>query len=149
MHMLGRESREPRRERAQSVGWTGAEPGPHVGTRARVIIDILLLALLVACVISSTVDVGVLRAALVLPAASFVPGWAVLAWVPPADLLTTVALAVAFSLAIEILGSLFLGWIGWWRPEVLAVGLAVASAALLIGELRGVTTRRLASIERK
>jgi uncharacterized membrane protein len=106
-----------------------------IEARRAALIDAGLLLLLVACLGSVAADLGAVRAILVLAAAGIVPGWALLTRFPLSDLLTTIALAVAFSIGLEILGSLVLGWADWWHPAVLGAALAAGSAALLLQDL--------------
>jgi hypothetical protein len=95
------------------------------------LIDVMVLLLLLAAVIVVVADIRAARPALIIAAATVVPGWAVLSRLAATDLLTSVALAVAFSLAIETAGSVVLGWTHWWHPGPLAAVLAGASAGVL------------------
>lgn len=94
-------------------------------------IDLVALLLLGVTMVAALANVTSVRPELVIAAATFVPGWALLSLLPATDLLTSAALAAAMSLAVEIAGSLVLGWAHWWHPEVLGAVLAAASAVLL------------------
>jgi uncharacterized membrane protein len=104
-------------------------------SRAAAVIDLGSLVLLACGLAAVAAGSGPVRTVLVLAAAISVPGWALLTLLPATDLLTAVALSVAFSLALEIAGSLVLGWVGWWHPFVLAGVLCGASAVALLRHL--------------
>jgi len=110
----------------------------------QVVIDAVLLVLTAAAVAIALLSDGLPRAALVLAAAISVPGWAVLTRLPRLDLLTSAALAVVISIAIEICGSLVFGWAHWWHPWVLAVVLVAGSASVIARDLVA-----LLSVERR
>lgn len=95
-------------------------------------IDVVVLVLLAGCFGAEIADNGVVRGMLVLVCGTFVPGWALLTRVPATDLITTAALAVALSLTVDAIGSLFMGWIGFWHPAALGAVLAIGSV-LLVG----------------
>ena len=76
------------------------------------------------------------RALVVLAATLVVPGGAVLTLLPVSRLPEWLGLAVALSLAVEVAGALVLIWTQWWRPDVLALVLAVLSGAALVTSLR-------------
>jgi uncharacterized membrane protein len=110
-------------------------PAEKLTTRQVLAVDAALLVLTIAAAASSAAGAGLPRTLLVLVAALVVPGWAVLTRLPHADVLTSVALTVVISVAIEILGSLALGWAGWWHPWVLGVGLAGLSGLSIAHDL--------------
>ena len=64
-----------------------------------------------------------------------VPGGAVLTLLPVGRLPEWLGLAISFSLAIEVAGSLILIWTHSWHPEALAIVLAVLSGAALLTSL--------------
>jgi O-antigen/teichoic acid export membrane protein len=65
------------------------------------------------------------------------PGAAVISFFDVKDRLIAVVLAVAVSLAIGTLGAEAMIWTGTWHPRGAIVGLAVASAAILVGHHLG------------
>jgi hypothetical protein len=99
------------------------------------LIDMAALLLLAAAVASVVLHLQGARPATVIAAATFVPGWALLARRTTTDLLTNLALAVAFSFALMLAGSLALGWTRWWHPAVLGVVLAAGAAGVLVVRL--------------
>ncbi len=124
------------------------EPGPRaISPGVSALIDAVALVILVACIPALLFGGGVLRGAVVLAAASFVPGWAVITHLPRPDLLTSLALSVALSLALVIVGSQLLGWLRLWHPVVFGVVLGTAAAVLLLAGLRS-TVRTLAADRR-
>lgn len=117
-------------------------PAENLTQRQLMAIHVALLVLTALAGASAAADAGAARAVLVLATAVLVPGWAVLTRLPRTDLLTSAALAVVISLALEICGSLVFGWVGWWHPWVLAVVLAAASAVLITYDLAGLLGAR-------
>ncbi|WP_163552703.1 lipopolysaccharide biosynthesis protein [Candidatus Frankia alpina] len=121
--------------RPQAPGQPGR--GEAVGERTRAVVDAALLALLVLLVgVVLIVPHSALRPLVAIVCFSLVPGWAVLTRLAPLDPLTTLGLAVAFSLAAELLVSVvpvFLGaWhVGAWYIAVPALVLGLPSAALI------------------
>ncbi len=111
--------------------------GEAVGERTRAVVDAALLALLVLLVgVVLIAPHSALRPLVAIVCFSLVPGWAVLTRLAPLDPLTTLGLAVAFSLAAELLVSVvpvFLGaWhVGAWYIAVPALVLGLPSAALI------------------
>jgi hypothetical protein len=104
--------------------------------------DLALLLLLAAAVIAAVANLTTVRPELVIAAATLIPGWSLLSRLPRTDVLTSAALAVALSLALEIAGSLILGWTHWWHPEALGAVLAAGSAAPLVTRLARVARGR-------
>jgi hypothetical protein len=102
---------------------------------ARALSDLVLLALAVAAAVVIVVDARPERPFVVFAAACVVPGGAVLTRLRTGDAMTNFALAISWSLALEIAGSLVLAWSGWWHPEVLGMVLGAASAGLLVADL--------------
>jgi hypothetical protein len=102
---------------------------------SRVLYDLALLALLAAAMLVVAVSLQQLRPFVVLLAACLVPGGAILTVLGRREALFDLALAIGLSLAVEILGSAVLAWLGWWHPEVLAGVLGGASVVLLVGDL--------------
>ncbi len=121
--------------RPQAPGQPGR--GEAVGERTRAVVDAALLALLVLLVgVVLIAPHSALRPLVAIVCFSLVPGWAVLTRLAPLDPLTTLGLAVAFSLAAELLVSVvpvFLGaWhVGAWYIAVPALVLGLPSAALI------------------
>jgi hypothetical protein len=107
----------------------GERPPPRVSA------DVWLLALTAAAALVAVVSVQPARPLLVAMAACLVPGAAVLTMLPTPDRLTYLALAVGFSLALEVAGSLALAWLHWWHPEALGIALVVGSAGVLTSDL--------------
>lgn len=112
-----------------------SHPPENITPHQQLVIDAALLALTAAAVALALTGAGLPRAVLVLAAAVSVPGWAALTRLPRTDLLTSAALAVVISIAIEICGSLVFGWAHWWHPWVLAVVLVVGSSAVIARDL--------------
>jgi hypothetical protein len=106
------------------------------------LIDALLLLLLAGSVVAVAANLVRVRPELVIAAATFVPGWALMSRLPATDLLTSAALATALSMAAEIAGTLVIGWTHWWHPEVLGAIIAGASAVLLTVRIGSVLRRR-------
>lgn len=101
-----------------------------------------LLAVTVLACGTALLDAG--GAVRLLAAVAFllvVPGWAVVSLVLPGRPMTstTVILSVAVSIALDVLVAQVMLLTGGWRPLPAFVGLAVASAVLLVVRLvRGV-----------
>lgn len=104
-------------------------------TQARVLPDVALLALLVGAAVVVIADLQPVRPFVVLAAACFVPGGAVLTRLRTGEALTDLALAFGLSFALEIAGSLVLTWSGWWHPAALAIVLGAGSVGLLVTDL--------------
>lgn len=102
----------------------------------RAVIDGALLVLLSCAAIVIAIPVTVLRPPIVLASALLVPGAAVLTRLEIEDPVVGGALAIALSIAIDVLGSLALVWTGWWHPGVLAVTLGAGATVLLVDDMR-------------
>jgi len=79
-------------------------------------------AALVTAVLLVVVGLGITgagRVALALAFFTFVPGWAVLDYVPLASGTARVALAVALSLSVSVLAAVSVLWLQLWQPRVL------------------------------
>ncbi len=107
----------------------------------RIMLDIALLALLAAAVAAVVADVQPVRPFVVFAAACLVPGGAILTRLRTGESLTDLALAIGFSLAVDIAGSLLLTWSRWWHPEMLGIVLGAGSIALLASDLVRVRRR--------
>lgn len=118
----------------------------HVRTRLNASLFILLLAAVPLVFFGGDTPI---RALVVFVAMLFVPGGSVLTLLPVDRIPEWLGLAVSFSLAIEVAGSLILIWTQWWHPEVLALVLTVLSGAALLtslGRARG-SARRVGGID--
>ncbi len=104
--------------------------------RSSLLSDLALLTLLAATAVVVAADVQPVRPFVVLAAACFVPGGAIITRLRTGELLTDVALAIALSLAVESAGGLLLAWSHWWHPEVLGIVLGVVSVVLLVTDLK-------------
>ena len=102
----------------------------------RALLDATLLALLGAAGGFGILQVQPFSAVVMLLAMCVIPGAALLTRLGFADPLTTLALAVALSLAIATGVATILAWSGWWHPELAAIVLAVGAAMLLFSDLR-------------
>jgi len=92
---------------------------------------------LVACTaIAVVVPLGTVRPFLVLAAALVVPGAAALTLLDVGEPLVELAVAVALSIAIDLLGSLALVWSEFWHPAAFAAALGTASVGLLLTDIR-------------
>lgn len=101
----------------------------------RALLDLALLALLAAAAALSVVQLQPLSALVVLLAMCVVPGAAILTRVGTTDSLTTAALAVGLSLAVDTAVAAALAWSGYWHPTIAAAAIAAAAALLLIADL--------------
>jgi hypothetical protein len=117
--------------------------------RSPLIPDLVLLVLLAATALVVVADVQPVRPFVVLAAACFVPGGAILTRLRTGEAMTDVALAVGLSLAMEIAGSLVLAWSGWWHPEALGIVLGAGSMGLLVADLVEVRRRVVPSLVTK
>ncbi|WP_261563088.1 lipopolysaccharide biosynthesis protein, partial [Frankia tisae] len=116
--------------RPQAPGRPGR--GEAVGERTRAVVDAALLALLVLLVgVVLIAPHSALRPLVAIACFSLVPGWAVLTRLAPLDPLTTLGLAVAFSLAAELLVSVVPVFLGAWHAAVPALVLGLPGAALI------------------
>jgi len=104
----------------------------QVRTRLNASLFILLLAAVPLVFLGGDTPI---RAFVVFAAMLLVPGGSVLTLLPVDRIPEWLGLAVSFSLAIEVAGSLVLIWTQWWRPEVLALVLTVLSGAALLRSL--------------
>lgn len=104
----------------------------HVRTRLNASLFVLLVAAVLLVFLGGDSRT---RALIVFAALLFVPGGAVLTLLPVDRLPEWCGLAITFSLAIEVAGSLILIWTQWWHPEVLALVLAILSGAALLVSL--------------
>jgi hypothetical protein len=104
----------------------------HLRTRLNASLFVLLLAAVPLVFFGGGTPI---RAVVVLAAMLLVPGGAVLTLLPVSRIPEWLGLAVSFSLAIEVAGSLVLIWTQWWRPEVLALVLTILSGAALLTSL--------------
>ncbi|MCK9901045.1 hypothetical protein CC117_06310 [Parafrankia colletiae] len=95
----------------------------------------LLLVAVATAAMVATGYVGPARPAAALVTAALLPGAAVLAWLPRRDPMAWLALACAFSLAIETVCALAMVWLRLWHPAVAASGIGLASAAALVTRL--------------
>jgi len=73
-------------------------------------------ALLVVAGLGTT---GAGRVALALAFVTFVPGWALLDYVPLAEPASRVALAVALSLSLSVAAAVSVLWLHLWQPRAL------------------------------
>jgi hypothetical protein len=105
----------------------------HVRTRLNASLFVLLLAAVPLVLFGGDTP---LRALVVFAALLFVPGGALLTLLPVGRIPEWIGLAISLSLAIEVAGSLILIWSHWWRPEILALVLAILSAAALLTSIR-------------
>ncbi len=129
---------------------TGGAAG--AATREAYLVDALDLGaamLTVALLVTTALDGGGPAAvALAVAFVTFVPGWALLGWVPIAVGASRVALAVLVSLTLCTATSQSVLWLHLWRPAVLlfALGLpsliALCAHLLLNGVVFGVTSPR-------
>ena len=78
---------------------------------------------------------GPARILLALAFTTFVPGWAILDWVPIGHGMTRVALAVAVSLALCTGAAQAVLWLHVWQPLAVFYVLAPLSAAALLAHL--------------
>ncbi len=108
----------------------------RVVTDGRARRDAALLVLLAAAVAFSFLRIQPVSAVVVLTAMSLVPGAAFLTRAGTSDPLTTVALALGLSLAVDTAVATAMAWSGWWHPELAAATIAAGAAALLITDLR-------------
>jgi hypothetical protein len=104
----------------------------HVRTRLHAGLLVLLVAAVPMVYFGGDSPI---RALLVFAAMLLIPGGSVLTLLPVDRLPEWFGLAIAFSLTIEVAGSLILIWTEWWRPEVLALVLTILSAAALLTSL--------------
>ncbi|MEX5636863.1 hypothetical protein [Parafrankia sp. FMc2] len=92
----------------------------------------LLLVAVATAAMVATGYIGPARPAAALVTAAMLPGAAVLAWMPRRDPMAWLALACAFSLAIETVCALAMVWLHLWHPAVAASGIGLAGAAALV-----------------
>lgn len=102
--------------------------------RAR--IDAALLALLAVAVLASVADITGLRPAAVLTAMLLVPGGALLTRMTVDEKLSAVGIAIGLSLAIDTVVATAAAVAQLWHPELLALLVGAAAAALLLHDLR-------------
>ncbi|ABD10958.1 hypothetical protein ThrDRAFT_01966 [Frankia casuarinae] len=100
-------------------------------TQAALVAVTVMLAFLVVCRTDSPV-----RVLLAVPAAFLLPGAAVLARLPVDGTAAWIGLAVAISLAVDVLTSMLMVWSGWWHPAVMQSVVGLACCAVLIHSLR-------------
>ncbi len=107
------------------------EPAPQ--RAVPVWIDVALIGLLAAAAAVTLVPAPVpVRLVVLLAAACLVPGGALVRYIGVDPGVAGIAMAASLGLAFETAASLALVWTGWWHPEVLAVGVAAASALLIV-----------------
>ncbi|MCK9893710.1 hypothetical protein [Frankia sp. AgB32] len=100
--------------------------------RARVAVDaVLLAAVAVLAVVVLLAPHSPVRPAVAFTCLALLPGWAVLTRLAPLDAATTVGLAIAFSLAADLLVAVALVFAGAWHPLPAALLLGVPSVGLV------------------
>lgn len=76
------------------------------------------------------------RVLLAVPVAFLLPGAAALTRLPVDGTAEWVGLAVAISLAVDVLTSMVMVWSGWWHPAVLQFVVGLTCCAVLVHSLR-------------
>jgi len=108
----------------------------------RAALDAALIALIGAAGVLSYLQIQPLSGLVVLLAMCVVPGAAFLTCAGASDPLTSAALAVGLSLAIDTAVATALAWSGWWHPEWAALAVATVTAGLLLTDIRRTRTDR-------
>ena len=111
----------------------------------RMAVDAALLALLGLTGVAVAGDVPVLRPVTVLLALLLVPGAAVLTRLRVDDLATAAALAIGFSLALNVMLAAALARAHTWEPWVIAVAFGVPATILLAVDLYRATVDQRAA----
>ncbi|CAO5250609.1 hypothetical protein [Frankia sp. AgKG'84/4] len=140
--------RAGRRGRPGGEGTDGRRPDA-LSDRARVAVDAVLLA--AVAVLAAAVLVAPhspVRAAAAFTCLALLPGWAALSRLAPLDPVTTVGLAIAFSLAADLLVAVALVFAGAWHPLPAALLLGVPSVGLVGHDLYRRGAQRGAALTR-
>jgi hypothetical protein len=120
---------EPEAEETTQLAPAAPTPVAPASTRPAIVGAIGLLALIALTVVATLTAIEPLRAVLVLAAMLLVPGGTVILRADPgSEAMTRIAVAVALSLAIDILVALGMVWTGFWDPEIAAGAIATICA---------------------